>query len=649
MRTLLAVLLTAASLAAAPSPAAAAAAANGPLPVPLVPADNWWRTDVSSAPLDSGSAGFISFIGPTKGLHPDFGGAVGPCEIYGFPYATVSATQAKVAVEMGYPDESDGVDPATGQGIPFFPIPDEAITQCNWIEGGPAGNADAGGDRHMLLYETDNRVLYELFALSWDGVRWAAGSGAFFDLKSNNRRPETWTSSDAAGLAILPGLVRYDEAYGTAEITHAFRVTVRSTNGYVYPASHRAGATSGALPMGARLRLKASKDISGFSAEMQRLFRAMKKYGLIVADNGSDMFISGTFDARWNNDVLNPAFAALKAGDFEVVQLGWQPPVASPRIESFTASPPTIRAGSCTTLSWSAAGGSVTLDGASVGAIASDLVCPGATATYTLAAGSASRKATVRVVGAGTSLTAPFGSFDTPTGGSTGLVGNVAVTGWALDDIGVVRVSVYRDPLAGETPSANGKIYIGDASFVPGARPDVETLHANYPYAGRAGWGYMLLTNFLPGSGNGTFTLHAYAYDADNQPTLLGSKTIACANATATKPFGTIDTPGQGETVSGNVTNFGWALTPQPASIALDGSTISVDVDGVALGHPTYNQYRSDIATLFPGYANSNGAVGFFAIDTRALANGMHSIAWSVTDGLGRTEGIGSRYFWVRN
>ncbi len=219
-------------------------------------------------------------------------------------------------------------------------------------------------------------------------------------------------------------------------------------------------------------------------------------------------------------------------------------------------------------------------------------MCPGASATYTLAAGSVSRKATVRVVGAASSLTAPFGSFDTPTAGSTGLVGNVAVTGWALDDIGVTRVSVYRDPLAGETASANGKVYLGDASFVPGARSDVGSSHANFPYADRAGWGYMLLTNFLPGAGNGMFTLYAYAYDADNQATVLGSKAIACANAAATKPFGTIDTPGQGQAVSGSLTNFGWALTPQPASIALDGSTISVYVDGAAVGHPTYNQYR---------------------------------------------------------
>ena len=133
------------------------------------------------------------------------------------------------------------------------------------------------------------------------------------------------TSADAAGLAILPGLVRYDEVFGIAEIGHAFRTTVRATNGYVYPASHRAGATTGALPMGARLRLKANRDLSSFPPETQKIFRAMKRYGLIVADNGSDMYVSGTYDTRWDNSVLNPAFGGLSAGDFEVIQLGYHP------------------------------------------------------------------------------------------------------------------------------------------------------------------------------------------------------------------------------------------------------------------------------------------------------------------------------------
>jgi hypothetical protein len=145
-----------------------------------------------------------------------------------------------------------------------------------------------------------------------------------FDLSRNDRRPEGWTSADAAGLAIFPGLVRYDEAFGTSEITHAFRVTTRATNGYVWPASHSGGSNPSAPPMGARLRLKAAKDISRFTPEVQRIFRALKRYGLIVADNGADMYIGGTMDARWDNNVLNPAFAALTADDFEVIELGWK-------------------------------------------------------------------------------------------------------------------------------------------------------------------------------------------------------------------------------------------------------------------------------------------------------------------------------------
>jgi hypothetical protein len=157
-----------------------------------------------------------------------------------------------------------------------------------------------------------------------DGTKWVASSGAFFDMNTNDRRPDGWTSADAAGLAILPGLVRYNEAFGTEEIRHAFRVTVRATNGYVFPASHRAGSNPAALPMGARLRLRASKDLSGFPPELQRIFRAMQRYGLIVADNGSDMFISGAFDPRWSNDILNPAFRSLNASDFEVITLGYE-------------------------------------------------------------------------------------------------------------------------------------------------------------------------------------------------------------------------------------------------------------------------------------------------------------------------------------
>ena len=353
------VIVLAASLA---SPGSAMEVTRGgvlPQPLPLFPADNWWNRDISNWSVDSNSSSYISFInnGGTRRLHPDFGGNSGVgFGIYGIPYAVVSgATNAdRKAVDFLYWDESDGVDYHTGAGLPFYPIPSEAVSQPYWIEGGDPGNVDlrTSQDRHLLIVDRERNHLYELYNVYFDGAqqRWLAGSGAFFDMNSNIRRPETWTSADAAGLAILPGLVRYDEVYdpNINEIRHAFRVTVRATNGYVYPASHRAGSTPGALPMGARLRLKANVDITQRSSDpnVQKIFRAMQKYGLIVADNGSDMFVSGTHDSHWNNDVLNPAFRALNANDFEVIQLGYNPPAsAATALSSISVSPATISGG----------------------------------------------------------------------------------------------------------------------------------------------------------------------------------------------------------------------------------------------------------------------------------------------------------------
>jgi len=250
----------------------------------------------------------------------------------------------------------------------------------------------------------------------------------------------------------------------------------------------------------------------------------------------------------------------------------------------------------------------------------------------------------------------PFGSFDTPPNNTTGIAGAIPVTGWALDNIGVTSVGIYRDRIAGETPGSNGLVFVGDAIFVPGARPDVESTYPNAPLNYRGGWGYMLLTNMLPnsggssGSGNGTYNLHAIAMNAAGATQDLGTRTITVDNAQASKPFGTIDTPTQGGSVSGSAfVNYGWALTQNPNLIPTDGSTLMVFVDGASLGHPTYNQYRSDIATLFPGLANSNGAVGFFYIDATTLANGMHTISWMATDSAGHADGLGSRYFTVLN
>ncbi|MBM3295267.1 MAG: BACON domain-containing protein [Candidatus Aminicenantes bacterium] len=242
---------------------------------------------------------------------------------------------------------------------------------------------------------------------------------------------------------------------------------------------------------------------------------------------------------------------------------------------------------------------------------------------------------------------APFGAFETPTGGAT-VRSSVPVTGWALDDIGVRSVKIYRDPVAGEP--AGAAIFVGDAVMVEGARPDVAAAYPGHPLNRRAGWGYMLLTNFLPGGGNGSVTLWAVAQDFEGRTTALGSKAVFCDNANAVEPFGAIDTPAQGGTAFGNpYYNFGWALTPPPKSIPRDGSTIRVWLDGVPLGNPDYGHYRQDIATLFPGYANSTTGVGFYKLDTTRFADGLHSIAWSVIDSAGATAGIGSRYFQIMN
>jgi len=293
-----------------------------PSPLPVFPPTNWWNLDISAAPVDSNSTSFITFIGPGTPVHPDFGGTDGTTYgIYGMPYIVVHNTQPKKQVTFVlYGSESDGV------GVPFYPIPDQAITTPHWIEGGEPGNLNPGGDRHMLIVDLDDKLLYELYNAHYNSAltRWEAGSGAFWDMKTNNRRPDTWTSADAAGLAIFPGLVRYDEAYlEPGPIKHAFRVTVRASNGYVYPGSHSAGSNGSALPMGARLRLKSTKTVSDPDTGVQRIVQALKTYGLIVADNGSDMYVGGTFDDRWDNGILNPALDQLTASDFEVIQLGY--------------------------------------------------------------------------------------------------------------------------------------------------------------------------------------------------------------------------------------------------------------------------------------------------------------------------------------
>jgi hypothetical protein len=270
----------------------------------LLPADNIWNTPVDTLPVDKNSAMYVDTIGRNENAHPDFGSAWEGTPI-GIPYMVVDSSQAKVEVAFDYGDESDAGP---------YPIPDEPM-----IEGGPDGD----GDRHILMVDRDTCTLYELFyAVPQDDGTWAAGGGAIFDLTSNALRPESWTSADAAGLPILPGLVRYDEVASGA-INHALRFTAPETRqAYVWPARHYASdlTDENYPPLGQRFRLKADYDISGFSPEVQVILTALKKYGMMLADNGSSWFISGAPDERWNNDVLGE-LKQLQGNDFEAVDV----------------------------------------------------------------------------------------------------------------------------------------------------------------------------------------------------------------------------------------------------------------------------------------------------------------------------------------
>jgi uncharacterized repeat protein (TIGR01451 family) len=459
-----------------------AATQGGPLPgpLPVFPADNWWNVDITAAPLDVNSAAYITYIGGSgRAVHADWGGEYSTGLGYGIPYAVVDGTQPKLAVIIdGAPDESDGVDHTTNTSYPFYPIPAEAITQSFWIEQGPPGNVDPGGDRHLLIVDKDHRYLYELYNVLYDtpSATWHAYSGAFFDLNTNRRRPEGWTSSDAAGLPVLPGLVNYEDVFGAAEIEHAFRVTVQRTNGYVFPASHVAGANSGALPMGARLRLKASTTISGFSPEVQRICRALKKHGLIVADNGTNMYISGTFDHRWEN-VFNLTnflgdLQSLKASDFEVVKLGWQPTVTQAAVYSFTATPPILKPGvtDCSLLSWWASlGSSLTLSGtgAVTGPVGSLTVCsPG---TYMLTAtgpvGTDSKMVTVGIDDGAAALGTPTITSPLPGQSFGGTLSWTAVGGANLYDLRVLDADTGTSLFSGSQGSTSKTLALSKGRY----------------------------------------------------------------------------------------------------------------------------------------------------------------------------------------
>ena len=269
------------------------------------PDDNPWNTPIDKLPVDANSATYINSIGRDKALHPDFG-TVWQGAPNGIPYVVVGGQQPKVPLRFQYADESDAGS---------YPIPPDAP-----IEGGPNGT----GDRHILELDRDNEKLYEVFSAYREGEGWRAGSGAIFDLKSNALRPAGWTSADAAGLPIFPGLVRYDEVVELKEIRHALRFTVKKTRrAYVHPARHWASKSKDASlpPMGMRVRLKADYDISKFPPEAQVILRCLKTYGMLLADNGGDWYISGAPHPRWNDEAI-ATLKRIKGKDLEVVQMG---------------------------------------------------------------------------------------------------------------------------------------------------------------------------------------------------------------------------------------------------------------------------------------------------------------------------------------
>ena len=267
----------------------------------VFPPDNPWNQDISKSPVDPASDAMVASIGADTGLHPDFGKA------YGIAYVVVPGDQPRVPVSFTYASESD---PGP------YPVPPDAP-----IEDGP----DSKGDRHVLILDRDHWILYELYkCFPQDGGKsWKCGSGAIFDLSSNKLRPAGWTSADAAGLPIFPGLERADEVLGAKAVTHAVRFTCRkSRRAYVPPATHYAATTKdpGAPPMGMRVRLKAGFDTRTFPASAQVILDGLKKYGMILADNGSDWYITGTPDPRWNDQELD-SLKKVKGRDFEVVKM----------------------------------------------------------------------------------------------------------------------------------------------------------------------------------------------------------------------------------------------------------------------------------------------------------------------------------------
>ncbi|HUO32471.1 MAG TPA: hypothetical protein VMU80_24870 [Bryobacteraceae bacterium] len=350
------------------------ASLNGFVPFP---SNNLWNTDISSAPVDPNSANFINYIGANTTLHPDFGAGLYDGQSMGIPYQIVPGTERKVPVKLTeYPSESD---PGP------MPIPANAL-----IEGYPN---PGDGDRHVLVLDQGGCWLYELYNASISNNQWSAGSSAIWDMTTNEQRPFTWTSADAAGLPVFAGLVRYDEV-SAGVVKHAFRFTVPTTQeAFTPPATHWASSVTDpdAPPMGMRLRLKSTFDISGFSPANQVILTALQHYGMILADNGSAIYITGMPDSHWNNNDLG-ALKSITASNFDVILIdplytpSNVPTGPVPTVTSFSANPSTVSSGQPVTLTWNVSGASYLIVSPQAGPVrgTSVVVTPAATTTYGL-------------------------------------------------------------------------------------------------------------------------------------------------------------------------------------------------------------------------------------------------------------------------
>lgn len=341
------------------------------------PSNSLWNQDISAAPVDANSTAMVNFIGASTSVHPDFGAGLYNNSIMGIPYVVVGEGQAPVNINFtAYGDESD---PGP------MPIPANAP-----IEGDP----NPSGDQHVLVIDRNQCWIYELYlAAPGAGGDWNAGSAAVWDMLANGQRPYTWTSTDAAGLPIFAGLLRYDEV-AAGSIKHAIRFTLQhSRAAFTPPASHWAANSSdpNAAPMGMRMRLKSGFNISSFSQKNQVILTAMKKYGMIMADNGSSMYLSGAPDDRWDNNDLH-GLSSLKASDFEVIQMNSiytasnVPTGNTPQISSFTATPNSVTSGQPVTLNWTVSGASYLIISPDVAAVRGTSISfkPSKTTTYTL-------------------------------------------------------------------------------------------------------------------------------------------------------------------------------------------------------------------------------------------------------------------------